>query len=194
MDNTRKPFILLIAISLIIISVGGVILWNLPKLGKSSGIPQGFCSVKALLLDVSVFPANTTMSSDEGDEDLAWDTASRAFINQSDAFDAYQYVEYYGTPFLAWQTYRYNYGIFKEDKYSGPWTTPNEITSPSQIADQYHFACSNNTEFGHQCMLTARYGRYFVFFRVNMSEKFTVEDIDPLLQEIDARMSPCNHK
>jgi hypothetical protein len=191
MINTRKfltPFILAIII------VGVVILWNLPKLGRSSSVPTGFCSVKELLLDLNAFPANTTMSSGEGDEDLAWDTASRTFINQSDAFDVYQYVEYYGTPLLAWEAYRYNYKLFSEDKYSGQWKSPSEKTFSSRIASQYHFACAEDKVLGQLCTLTARYGRYFVLLGVNLSDKFTVDEINPLLQEIDTRMSPCISK
>jgi hypothetical protein len=176
---------------LIVIGLG---FWYLPMMISSSGIPDGSCSVRALLLDASGFPAGTTMSSNEDFEGAALDTVSHTFRNEADGFETYHAVQYYNTPLLAWQKYRYNYAIFKEDKYSGSWIIPNEITSISRTADQYHFACSNNTEFGNRCMMTARYGRYFVFFRSTVTQKFTAKDIALLLQEIDHRMSPCISK
>jgi hypothetical protein len=190
MNKTRKP---IIWIAIIIMSLCCTLL-ILPLIGVSSNIPQGSCSVRELLLDLSYFPKKTIMSTDEHDPDYGLAKASRTFINLSDDFDAGQYIEYHDSPFAAWRKYTYNYAIFKEDKYRGPWSIPEEITTKSKIADQYHFACSKDTTFGDQCFLTARYRRYYVFLRVNLSQGFTVKDIEPLLQTIDSRMSACINK
>jgi hypothetical protein len=190
MNKIRKPIIL---IAIVIMALCCTLL-ILPLIGVSSNIPQGSCSVRELLLDINLFPEETTMSTVERDPDYGLAEASRTFIILSEAFEAYQYIQYHSSPLSAWEIYTYNYAIFKEDKYSGPWSIPEEITTKSKIADQYHFACSKNTTFGDQCFLTARYRRYYVFLRVNLSQGFTVKDIEPLLQTIDSRMSACINK
>jgi len=150
--------------------------------------------VKKILLGVNAFPAGTTALFDESFENSASDSASYLFRNQDDGFDANHRIEYYNTFFLAWQAYKYNHKIFREDKYSGPWISPSREIFTSQVASQYNFACANDAVLGNQCILIARYGRYFVFFRSSVTQKFAVMDIAPLLQEIDARISPCISK
>jgi len=177
---------------LLIITIGFYwILWNLPKMNMSSGIPQGNCSVKGLLLDVSTFPPGAIRSSGEDFENLASDTASSTVINLVDGIRVYHAVEYYNTPFLAWQVYAYQSNIFKRTKYNDSWREPDEITFSSQTASQYRFACTHDTVVGHKCILHARYGRYFVLVSTTLSQEFTIRDLVPLLQEIDTRMSPC---
>ena len=182
MNNLRRPT-LLIGISLILIACC-LILLNMPRIGMSQGLPQGSCSVKALLLNVSAFPSGTTMSSSENFEDFAVDTASHSFGNLVGGFSANHAVEYYNSPFSAWQTYMYNYGIFKKSKYNDSWTKPNEVEFSSQIADQYHFACTNDTVIGYHCILTARYGRYYVFFGADLSQRFTVKMLNRYYEKL----------
>jgi len=186
MRRMRK-FLILMALLLAIIS--GVVLLYLPKIDMSSGVPQGICSVETLLLDQSTFPPGTHISIAADFEDLAMASADRTFLSTD--IDVDHRIEYFNTPFLAWQTYMYNRRIFNKSEYNDSWTRPSEVTFSSSKANQYHFACTTDTVFGYQCILTARYGRYFVFLRANLSQEFTIRDLVPLLQEIDARMSPC---
>jgi hypothetical protein len=127
--------------------------------------------------------------SDFGDTALA--TASHTFSNQDAGLEVYQAVEYYNTRFAGWATYIYRSGVFRESVTNGPWTQWDGVAFSSSVANQHQFACSTDTVLGDRCMLTARYGRYFVFFRANLSNKFTVKDVQPLLNQIDERMSRC---
>lgn len=169
-------------------------LWFLPRIGTSPGVPQGSCSVKTVLLSAGDFPPGTVVSSSSDFEHNALDTASHTFSNESPQLEVYQAAEYYNTQFAAWGTYEYRSGIFKQSATNGPWKEWGGITFSSSAANQDHFACSADTVLGDRCMLIARYGRYFVFFRANLSDSFTVENIQPLLKRIDERMSSCSGK
>jgi len=168
-----------------------LVLFALVKANFSPGEPKGICSVKVLLLEKSAFPLGTTMSSSENFEDFVVATVSHTFGNLDRGFDVNQAVEYYNASFMAAQVYAHNSHIFKRTKYNDSWQEPNEMTFSSQTSDQYRFACTNDIVVGHTCILIARYGRYFVLVSATLSEEFTVEDLEPLLQEIDSRMSPC---
>ncbi|KAF0106727.1 MAG: hypothetical protein FD146_2319 [Anaerolineaceae bacterium] len=190
----KKTYRVIIGIAALLIITCCLLLAFLPLLDSSPGLPVGNCSADALLLDLSAFPSGTTMSSGTDFEDWATVSASHYFFNAPENIEVYHAVEYYNTPLLAWMIYAYNHSIFTQTQYNTPWTKPSEITYSSQIAGQYAFACSNDTNFGYRCMLMARYGRYFVFMRAHLSEGFTVQDIEPLLKRIDASMLPCIDK
>ena len=134
------------------------------------------------------------MSSNEDYEKTALEAASRTFVNPAAKIEADQMVEYYSSPFLAWQTYEYKLGVFKEGGTNGPWTQRAGVEFSSSSANQDRLACSTDRVFGDRCILLARYGRYVVFFRANLSDEFTVQDVQPLLREIDERMSYCADK
>lgn len=192
MKFTRKR-LLLIAAPLSVIGCCLVVL-GLAKASFSPGLPQGTCSVKALLLDQSTFPPGTTMSSSENFEEFAVATASHTFGNSDHGFHAYQAVEYYNASFAAWQVYVENQGVFRKTQYNNSWREPSQINFSSKSADQYRFACTDDTVVGPRCILQARYGRYFVRFSSTVSQDFTIQNLAPLLQEIDARMAQCIQK
>jgi hypothetical protein len=192
MKLTPKRLLLIIApLSLIACCL---IIFGLMKSSFSPGAPQGTCSVNALLLDRSAFPPGTTMSSDENFEEFAVATAAHTFINANRGIDALQTVEYYTATFAAWQVYLEHDGIFRKTAYNDGWREPTETSFSSQKANQYRLACTNDTVVGPTCIFHARYGRYFVLLSSAVSPSFTVRDLAPLLQQIDARMSQCIQK
>ncbi len=110
MKLMRKRFLLRIAAPLGAIACC-LAVYALVKSSFSPGVPEGECSVQALLLDQSGFPPGTTMSSSGDFEDFAVATASHTFGNLDRGFNAYQAVEYYNASFAAWQVYIENQGV-----------------------------------------------------------------------------------
>ena len=141
MNKSRK---LLIGIVVLALIFGGcVVLWYLPRIGTSPGIPQGSCAVSALLLGESEFPPGTRMSSGAGLDHNALDRASHTFANEAGPLEVYHAAEYYNTQFLAWSAYEYWTGIFKESATNSRWSQWDGIAFSSSLANQSRFACSS---------------------------------------------------
>lgn len=104
---------------------------------------------------------------------------------------AYHFMMYFGNEKVAADEYenlvssRFSNGRLGV---GSPWTTPDEISFRSVVAEQYRVACSINTVAGRRlvCLVIARYGSYISMFHAAiLPTTMSVSDFNDVSRKLD---------
>jgi len=161
--------------------------------------PPGYPPIEELLIDASVLPEGWS-ASEAGPHPI-----SRAPLGGTKSVESIEFVFYaYGGSafeeirrFKSYQEAveefaRQKRQVFRVTKFNTPWVVPEGLSYKSPVADQFHYACSQDVgSLWSDCAYIARYGVYFVQFHTDMLPGYmSYTDLEKVLQAIDARMAP----
>ncbi len=157
--------------------------------GCVPGAPQRDFPIEALLLDETAFPPGTKAGTAKPHPSKLGSRESRRLTFYGRFGIANHHVYRYRSARQAASTFERETTLwFPNDRFSGPWTVPSELSYQSPVADRFYLACS--IEMGiPMCNGIAQYEEYFVRFNVHMHQEFmTYQDLERVLRAMDERM------
>lgn len=158
--------------------------------------PERDFEIEELLLDVSAFPVGWSADAEGPRAPAKAPLGGLKSIERTELFfyvrggGAVEEIHRFQSTGDAIQEFERQLGIaFFVGKYDTPWIIPLALPYQSPIADQFHFACSEQGSIS-MCRMIGRYEEYLVKFNTHMSPDFmTYEDLECVLQAIDERMA-----